>query len=217
MVPVARGPLLCCPLVVPFPYYSRLSRRDQAIYRQSDVRPRIDLPEPERLRPLAAEVAAALEADDRRAVQRAGTQLVGAIFAALGTSPVKLRVLAVRPSRSDHELHGLYEREDGKPALIRVWMRTASHGRVVRFRTFLRTLMHEVCHHLDYEWLGLADSFHTEGFFRRESSLMRQLVPGARDGEGPRGSHPRAVRRRGRAEAASEPERRRRQLELPLD
>jgi hypothetical protein len=35
-------------------------------------------------------------------------------------------------------------------------MRTAAHKRVVAFRTFLRTLLHELCHHLDYEWLGLA-------------------------------------------------------------
>ena len=31
--------------------------------------------------------------------------------------------------------------------------------------------------HVDYERLGLADSFHTEGFFKRESSLFKQLVP----------------------------------------
>jgi hypothetical protein len=47
---------------------------------------------------------------------------------------------------------------------------------VVRFRTFLRTLLHEVLHHLDVTLLGLDDSFHTEGFFKRESSLVRQLV-----------------------------------------
>jgi hypothetical protein len=32
-------------------------------------------------------------------------------------------------------------------------------------------------HHLDYDHLKLADSFHTEGFFKRESSLFYQLVP----------------------------------------
>jgi len=34
--------------------------------------------------------------------------------------------------------------------------------------------------HLDHEWLGIADSFHTfhtEGFCRREASLVRQLLP----------------------------------------
>jgi hypothetical protein len=58
-------------------------------------------------------------------------------------------------------------------------MRTARRKRVVAFRTFLRTLLHELGHHLDYELLDLADSFHTEGFFQRESSLFKQLVPEA--------------------------------------
>lgn len=31
--------------------------------------------------------------------------------------------------------------------------------------------------HLDSELLGLADSFHTEGFSPRESSPLRQLLP----------------------------------------
>ena len=56
-------------------------------------------------------------------------------------------------------------------------MRTARQARVVAFRTFLRTLLHEIGHHLDYTHLKLAESFHTEGFFRRESSLFHQLVP----------------------------------------
>jgi hypothetical protein len=61
-------------------------------------------------------------------------------------------------------------------------MRTAQRVQVVKFRTFLRTLVHEVCHHLDYEHYKLAESFHTEGFYARESTLMRELL-----GEPPRG------------------------------
>lgn len=59
-------------------------------------------------------------------------------------------------------------------------MRTARQRRVVAFRTFLRTLLHELCHHLDYQLLRLPDSFHTEGFYKRESSLFHQLMD---DGE----------------------------------
>jgi hypothetical protein len=87
-----------------------------------------------------------------------------------------VEVLAVRPSAEWGELHGLYTASESGPARIQVWMRTARHRRVVAFRTFLRTLLHEVGHHLDYELLHLPDSLHTEGFFRRESSLFRQLV-----------------------------------------
>ena len=56
-------------------------------------------------------------------------------------------------------------------------MRTAQRKQVVAFKTFLRTLLHEIGHHLDYELLELEDSLHTEGFYKRESSLFRQLVP----------------------------------------
>jgi len=59
-------------------------------------------------------------------------------------------------------------------------MRTARQKRVVAFRTYLRTLLHEVGHHVDYAGLRLADSFHTEGFYKRESSLFYQLVPDGR-------------------------------------
>jgi hypothetical protein len=55
-------------------------------------------------------------------------------------------------------------------------MRTARLRRVVAFRTYLRTLLHELGHHLDYRYLKLADSFHTQGFYQRESSLFHQLV-----------------------------------------
>jgi hypothetical protein len=55
-------------------------------------------------------------------------------------------------------------------------MRTVAQKRVVAFRTFLRTLLHEVCHHLDYEHYELEETFHTEGFYARESSLMRDLL-----------------------------------------
>ncbi len=40
-------------------------------------------------------------------------------------------------------------------------------------------LLHELCHHLDYTLLQRSDSFHTDGFYQRESSLPRQLVPPA--------------------------------------
>ena len=59
--------------------------------------------------------------------------------------------------------------------MITVWMRTAKNKKIVAYRSFLRTVLHELCHHLDYELLGLKDSLHTEGFFKRESSLFKQL------------------------------------------
>jgi len=93
---------------------------------------------------------------------------------------VRVKVLTVRPSGNWGELHGLYEpEEDGASALITVWMRTVARKQVVAFRTFLRTLLHELCHHLDYELYRFPETFHTQGFYRRESNLMAELADGA--------------------------------------
>jgi hypothetical protein len=162
---------------MPFAYYDRLGERDKAIYRASDRVTEIRLARPEDLRPLVEGIRAALLADDRAAVEAAAGGLCRALTAMLGVSAPDVGVLAVRPSLRDAELHGLYTRDDRRPPRIRVWMRTVRHRRVVAFRTFLRTLLHETLHHLDYEQLRLPDSFHTEGFFKRESSLFYQLVP----------------------------------------
>jgi hypothetical protein len=172
---------------VPFSYYARLSPRAQAIYRKSDATTSLPLPHAAMLRPLVDELRGALERDDRRAVEHAAGQLASGLARHLSLPPVVVQVLAVRPSASWGELHGLYTRDEGRAARIQLWMRTARHRRVVAFRTFLRTLLHELGHHVDYELLGLADSFHTEGFFKRESSLFHQLVPEAR-GEAPQDS-----------------------------
>jgi hypothetical protein len=164
--------------LVPFAYYDRLSRRDQATYRESDAVAAIPLEGARELAPVVEALRAALVRDDVRAVATASAEIAGRLSRALGAPAPVVEVLAVRPRRDWGELHGLYTQE-AEAALIRVWMRTARHARVVAFRTFLRTLLHELCHHLDFEVLGLSRSFHTEGFFKRESSLFRQLVPSA--------------------------------------
>jgi hypothetical protein len=178
---------------VPFAYYGRLSRRERAIYDQSDAIVRLMLPRAEELRPLVDRLRSALQLDDRRAVEVNATELTRAIVDRLAVPPVDVGVLAVRPSLRQAELHGLYTRDGLRRPRIRVWMRTVRYRRVVAFRTFLRTLLHEVCHHLDYTYLKLADSFHTEGFFKRESSVFYQLVPREEDGRRPRSVRPVAV------------------------
>ena len=166
-----------------FSYYDRLSARDQAIYRKSDTVTTLGLPEAARLWPLVGRLRDALASDERRAVEEAATGLALGLARQLSLPPVTIEVLAVRPSAAWGELHGLYTRDERRPARVQLWMRTARHRRVVAFRTFLRTLLHEIGHHVDYELLRLADSFHTEGFFKRESSLFHQLVPDGSRGQ----------------------------------
>ncbi|HKU86024.1 MAG TPA: hypothetical protein VJV77_06760 [Casimicrobiaceae bacterium] len=124
-----------------------------------------------------AAMRAALAADDRAAVERCGQRIVDALTAGYHVPPIRLRVLAQRPADDYGELHGLYEPEEGRtPARISVWMRTARKRQVVAFKSFLRTLCHEVCHHLDYELFALEETFHTDGFYRRESSLANAML-----------------------------------------
>jgi hypothetical protein len=160
-----------------FGYYARLSSADKRVYRRSDAITSVPLPDAAALFPLVRALAAALEAGKRPGVGRAAGALCDAILRQLGVSAVRVRVREVRPKAEHGELHGLYTfAHEGKLPEIEVWMRTAEHRRTVKFPTFLRTLAHEIAHHLDMTLLGLDNSFHTVGFFRRESSLSRQLL-----------------------------------------
>lgn len=165
---------------MPYAYFARLSRANKSIYRQSDAIDRIALNDAASLRPLVQRLERALALENRAKVEAAARPLCEALIADVGAARLTVKVLAARPSHDWGELHGLYEPTEGRRrARVTVWMRTARHKKIVAFRTFLRTILHEVCHHLDYEVLGLDDSFHTEGFFKRESSLFHQLLPAA--------------------------------------
>ena len=160
-----------------FAYYQRLSRAQQAIYRKSDQVSEVRLPRPELLHPLVEDVASALASESREQTWQASDRLLRGLARELGVPPVQVEVLAARPHQRWGELHGLYTAEQGRAPKIQLWMRTAKQRRVVAFRTYVRTLLHELGHHLDYTMLRLRDSFHTEGFYKRESSLFHQLVP----------------------------------------
>ena len=162
---------------MPFAYYARLSAARQRIYRQSDAIATLELPPGVAAGTRVLRLRASLARDDRVAVQAASQDLVDALVAGFRVPPIRARVLARRPADDGGELHGLYEPDDAdKPARITVWMRTAARKDVVAFKTFLRTLIHELCHHLDYELYKLPETFHTEGFYKRESSLVAALL-----------------------------------------
>ena len=162
---------------MPFAYYDRLSPARRRVYRRSDEITRIAVPDLGALGPLARAIEAALGSGDPAPAQAACARLIDALNAQMKTPMVRTRVLARRPSDAGGELHGLYEPDNGEgPARISVWMRTAARDDVVKFRTFLRTLVHEFCHHLDYEFYKLPETFHTEGFYARESALVRELL-----------------------------------------
>jgi len=164
--------------VARFAYYDNLDADQKRTYRRSDAIRRVEIPDVASLIPLAKAIEPILASGDRGGVERACRALVDGINTRLAAPPVIVKVLERRPANSGGELQGLYDPDEvtGGTARISVWMRTAQRVQVVKFRTFLRTLLHEVCHHLDYEHYKMAETFHTEGFYARESAMTRELL-----------------------------------------
>ena len=156
----------------------RLTRPQQRVYDQSDAIASVPLRATARLRQAVALLPAMLQSADRRRVEACAQLISDEITSILRIPAVRVAVNGTRPANARGELHGLYTPRPagpGRAAAINVWMITAKRGQVVAFKTFLRTLLHEICHHLDYALLGLPDSFHTDGFYKRESSLFHQI------------------------------------------
>ena len=159
-------------------FFYRLSSRAQRTYLKSDEVQRFDIVPSVAARNATTALMRALEADNIAATATCARALTAEICRGLGTAPVSVEVRGVRPRNTRGELHGLFYPYDPRrrtPPSIVLWMRTAQRHEVVKPKTFVRTLMHEIGHYLDYVILHLEDSYHTQGFFRRESSLVRAL------------------------------------------
>jgi hypothetical protein len=154
----------------------RLTRAQQPIYDRSNANSSIGLHATATLRQAVTCLPGVLASTERAHVEQLAQRIADEIAAALRVAPVRVHVSGARPSNARGELHGLYTpAQAGAPATIKLWMTTAKRQQVVAFKTFLRTLLHEICHHLDYTLLGLPDSFHTDGFYQRESSLFYRI------------------------------------------
>jgi hypothetical protein len=156
----------------------RLNRAQQRQYDRSNAVSAIAVDVSPRCARAVSLLEPALAHEDRPRTERAAQIICDELCAALRLPRVQVEVRQVRPSDQRGELHGLYE-SAGRSQVISVWMYTAKRAQVVAYRTFLRTLVHEIGHHVDYQHLQLRDSFHTDGFFQRESSLVRQLLAAA--------------------------------------
>jgi len=157
----------------------RLTRAQQREYDRSNAVPTIPLRASPRLARAVVLLEWALTHDDRPRTARLAQVICDELCVALRVPALRVAVKTTRPSDARGELHGLYQ-SAGPRTVISLWMLTAKRGQVVAYKTFLRTLVHEMGHHLDYQRLGLRDSFHTDGFFKRESALVAQLLAAAR-------------------------------------
>jgi len=162
-------------------YFYRLPDRAQRIWLKSDSIDRFDLVAGPATLSLTTALMAALASGTPLVIERASQALLDQLCTLMAVRPVRAEIRGVRPHNTRGELHGIfYPRGPSSrpgPPLIILWMRTAQRHDVVKPRTFLRTLMHELGHYLDYSLLRLGESFHTTGFFRRESFLVKTLTP----------------------------------------
>jgi hypothetical protein len=132
----------------------------------------VPLPTDGRLPAIAASIESAMAAGTPHDVRRACDQFLAAASDFYRVPRCEVRVLAARPLRvreySTTELFGDYHPDT---LLIRVWMKTAIRKDITSFGTFLSTLCHEFCHHLDFQRLGFRNSWHTRGFYERTAAL----------------------------------------------
>ena len=139
---------------------------------ESDRIRTLDLPQDEGLLKTTKSIESVMKAGTTVAVRRACAEFLDVASNFYKVPDCGIRVLAARPLRvREHwatELFGDYSPE---PMLIRVWMRTAVRKEVTSFGTFLSTLCHEFCHHLDYQKFEFRDSWHTRGFYERAGAL----------------------------------------------
>jgi hypothetical protein len=149
------------------------------------------LPADEQLPSIAAALEMAMKAGTTGDVGRACEEFISSASDFYQVPRCPVRVLAARPLRvREHSTTELFGDYHPGTKVIRVWMRTAVRKDVTSFGTFLSTLCHEFCHHLDFHRFPFGDSWHTRGFYQRTAILyhhskgtpVKQLVwvPAAR-------------------------------------
>ena len=147
-------------------------KSDLEAFRESDRITTLGIPSNPLLPEFAKAIESAMKTQRTPNVRRAWAQFLEAASAFYQVPECGLRVLAARPLQvREHwttELFGDYAPD---AMLIRVWMRTAVRKEITSFGTFLSTLCHEFCHHLDFQKFGFADSWHTRGFYERSAVL----------------------------------------------
>src|SRR5580704_16792602 len=147
-------------------------RRSLKSFRESDQRNLIPLPPDNRLVRNAVAIESAMKDGEAAGIRRTCSDFLHAASSFYSVPECIVRVLAARPLRvreySTSELFGDYHPDT---LVIRVWKQTAIKKEITSFGTFLSTLCHEFCHHLDFHRLGLRGSWHTRGFYERTALL----------------------------------------------
>ena len=144
----------------------------RAEYLKSDQIKTLDMPRDPTLREITTQIESAMKSERMPEVRRVCQEFLSVASDLYKVPRCTVRVLAARPLRVREnwttELFGDYHPET---MIIRVWMRTAVRKEITSFGTFLSTLTHEFCHHLDFQRFHFPDSWHTRGFYERAAAL----------------------------------------------
>jgi hypothetical protein len=147
-------------------------KQNLKFFADSDRLKTIPVPDDGRLLKIAGGIEAAMKTENTGGVQQVCADFLGTASDFYQIPECSIRALAARPLRvrehSTTELFGDYHPDT---MLIRVWMRTAIRKEITSFGTFLSTLCHEFCHHLDFLKFGFGGSWHTRGFYERTAAL----------------------------------------------
>lgn len=141
-------------------------------FRESDRTGVLTVPPQAALQLLAQAIELGMKNDKTAEVRAACGSFLESLSRFYQVPNCRVRVLAARPlhvrENWSSELFGDY---DPSTMVIRVWMRTAIRKEVTSFGTFLSTLVHEYCHHLDFHLFHFSNSWHTRGFYERSAML----------------------------------------------
>lgn len=142
-------------------------------FRESEGLKTIELPADARLSESAQVIESVMKEGTRAQVAEKCAAFLNVAASFYNVRPPEIRALAARPLRVREggwatELFGDYSLSDAR---IRIWTRTAVRKQVTSFGTFLSTLCHEFCHHLDCQKFGFTRSPHTLGFYERAAML----------------------------------------------
>lgn len=146
--------------------------KDRQGYLESDRINTLDLPQDASLLPeIAKRIEAAMKTGQTPAVRAACAEFLTAASHFYTVPACGIRVLAARPLHGREWVTELFGDYHPETLLIRLWMRTAIKKDITSYGTFLSTLCHEFCHHLDFHLFKFSDSWHTRGFYARSAVL----------------------------------------------
>ncbi len=152
------------------------ARAEKDEYSRSDDMRAVNLPPAEPFRSYALQLKDALAAEDRKAVLVASRLLIYALSDFYQVKRPSVRILSVRPQETQGEwIFQTFGDYNPETLLIRLFMKTAVQKKTSSYGTFLSTLVHEFCHHLDVVSLELPNTFHTRGFFERVAVLYHHI------------------------------------------